>query len=85
MSYTIVLFVHNTVSQYKKVSYENSVDTFVNLSFNHVKNRADLDCRPAFISYSDDATMVQLIGDMTFDLQRKVINAISVMRNMNEQ
>lgn len=81
MSYTVVLFVHNTVTEYHSVSYSNVVDLFVHLSYTRVKERADLDCRKSFISYSDDALMVQLIGPITNELTTTVINAINSMRN----
>lgn len=81
MTYTVVLFVHNTVAEYHPVSYSNVVDLFVHLAYTRVKERADLDCRKSFISYSDDDVMVQLIGPITNDLTTSVINAINSMQN----
>jgi hypothetical protein len=42
------------------------------LSKENVNNRADLDIRPDFITYSDDTNMVQLIGPINQSLKEEV-------------
>ena len=80
MSYSVVLFVHNTVSEYHRFVHNDPVEMFIGLSFAYVKNRADLDCRPTFATYSDDTTMVQIIGDITIQMRTNIINQINNMR-----
>jgi hypothetical protein len=81
MSYTVVLFLHNTVKEYHIVITNEAVKKFIELSSQYVKVRADLDIRDSFISYSDDSTMVQLIGNITNPLRVDVIKFINKLRN----
>jgi hypothetical protein len=56
------------------------VKKFIELSAQYVKVRADLDIRDSFISYSDDETMVQLIGNITNPLRVDVIKFINKLK-----
>jgi hypothetical protein len=56
------------------------VKKFIELSAQYVKVRADLDIRDSFISYSDDETMVQLIGNITNPLRVDVIKFINKIK-----
>lgn len=80
MSYTVVLFVHNTVKEYHVMLPNEVVKKFIELSAQYVKVRADLDIRDSFISYSDDETMVQLIGNITNPLRVEVIKFINKLK-----
>jgi len=70
--YTLVVFTHNTIKTYKTVYFHNCVNWFILLSKENVNNRADLDIRPDFITYSDDTNMVQLIGPINQSLKEEV-------------
>jgi ABC-type amino acid transport system permease subunit len=80
MSYTVVLFVHNTVKEHHMVLANEVVKKFIELSSQYVKVRADLDIYDSFISYSDDETMVQLIGNITNPLRVDVIKFVTKIR-----
>ena len=75
--YILVVFVHNTVKSYEIVSYNDIVNRFINLCHANINVRADLDCRSHFVPYSDDKSMVQLIGFINPNLTQDVINAIN--------
>lgn len=80
MSYTVVLFVHNTVKEHHMVLPNEAIKKFIELSSQYVKVRADLDIYDSFISYSDDETMVQLIGNITNPLRVDVIKFINKLK-----
>lgn len=76
ISYTLVVFTHNTVKFYKTVYYYNCINYFIQLSKENVKSRADLDIRPDFITYSDDENMVQLIGPINLSLKEELADKL---------
>jgi hypothetical protein len=83
--YAIVVFVHNTVSEYHRVTYDSAKSMFINLARYRIAFRADLDCRESFISYSDDVTMVQLIGFIDYKLQADISTLIEHLKKENNQ
>jgi len=78
--FVVVVFLHNTVKSYEVITFQQILETFIN-ECKHVHQRADLDLRDAFISYSDDARMVQLIGPITSSIVLMIQNAIGDMRS----
>jgi hypothetical protein len=78
--FVVVVFIHNTVKSYEVITFQQILKTFIN-ECKHVHQRADLDLRDAFISYSDDSRMVQLIGPITSSIVFMIQNAIDDMRS----
>jgi hypothetical protein len=78
--FVVVVFLHNTVKSYVKVTDHQILKTFMD-ACKHVNQRADLDLRDSFISYSDDNVMVQLIGPITSNIVLMIVNAINDMRS----
>lgn len=78
--FVLVVFIHNTVRSYEAVTFQQIVKKFID-ACKSVNPRADLDLRDAFISYSDDSVMVQLIGPITSSIVFMIQNAIDDMRS----
>jgi hypothetical protein len=83
-NYVVVVFIHNTVSECHRVPYESACELFVNLAFNRISFRADLDCRRDFITYSDDVIMVQLIGYIDGKLQKDITTLIDHLKSQKD-
>jgi Ni2+-binding GTPase involved in maturation of urease and hydrogenase len=78
--FTIVTFVHNTIKNYRKVTLSDLVVTFIEECGN-VNERADLDIRDQFITYSDDEVMVQIIGPITSTITYLIQNAVDDLKS----
>ena len=80
--FVVVVFLHNTVKSYEVITFQQILKNFIDECKN-VNQRADLDLRDAFISYSDDSRMVQLIGPITSSIVFMIQNAINDMRSIS--
>jgi hypothetical protein len=78
--FTIVTFVHNTIKTYRKLTLSDLVVTFIEECSN-VNQRADLDIRDQFITYSDDEVMVQIIGPITSTITYLIQNAVDDLKS----
>jgi len=79
-TFIIVFFQNCTIVSYEIIDKYDILPKFLLLCEDKINERADLDIRSHFITYSDDCNMVQLIGPITSNLTQLIQSEIAIMR-----